>query len=78
VTVAFGASPPSVVLGWDVPSRLWPRISGAIVPVVNRILREAAVSSRRGLRGSVKLQEAERYRANVDVDGSLSVIFTYE
>ncbi len=55
VTVTFGASAPSLVLGWDVSPRLWSRISAAVVPVVSHIVRDAAVTFRRGLRGSVTL-----------------------
>ena len=78
VTVTFGANPPSVVLGWDVPPRLWPRMSGAVISIANRIVREGALSFRRALRLSVKLQEAEVYRVNADVDGNVTVVFTYE
>ena len=78
VTVTFNASPPSVVLGWDVPSRQWPRMSAAVVPIANRIVRDGALSYRRALRLSVKLQDAEMYRANADVDGNVTVVFVYE
>jgi hypothetical protein len=78
VTVTFNASPPSVVLGWDVPSRQWPRMSGAVVPIANRIVRDGALSYRRALRLSVKLQDAEMYRANADVDGNVTAVFVYD
>lgn len=78
VTVTFNASPPSIVLGWDVPPRLWPRLSAAVTQVANRIVRDGAMSFRRALRMSVKLQDAEMYRVNADVDGNLTVIFAYE
>ncbi len=78
VTVALNASPPSIVIGWDVPPRLWPRLSGSVAPVANRIVRDGAVFARRALRISVRLQEAEMYRANADVDGNVTVVFLYE
>lgn len=78
VNVAFGASPPSVVLAWDIPPRMWPRMSGAAIPVANRIVRDGALSFRRALRLSVKLQDVEMYRANADVDGNVTVVFVYE
>jgi hypothetical protein len=78
IVVTFSASPPSIVLGWDVPPRLWPRLSGAATQIANRIVRDGAVSFRRALRMSVKLQDAEMYRVNADVDGNLTVVFVYE
>ena len=76
--VVIQASPPSIVLGWDVPPRLWPRLSGAVTQVANRIVRDGAMSFRRALRMSVKLQDAEMYRVNADVDGNLTVVFVYD
>jgi len=78
VTVTFNATPPSVILGWDVPPRQWPRMSGAVVPIANRIVRDGALSYRRALRLSVKLQDAEMYRANADVDGNVTAVFVYD
>jgi hypothetical protein len=78
VTVSLGASPPSIVIGWDVPPRLWPRLSATMALVASRIVRDGAVFARRGIRLSVKLQGAEVYRANADVDGNVTVVFVYE
>lgn len=78
VTVALNANPPSIVIGWDVPPRLWPRLGGTVALVANRIVRDGALFARRALRLSVKLQGAEVYRANADADGSVTVIFVYE
>jgi hypothetical protein len=78
VTVALNANPPSIVIGWDVPPRLWPRLGGTVALVGNRIVRDGALFARRALRLSVKLQGAEMYRANADADGNVTVIFVYE
>lgn len=78
VTVALNANPPSIAIGWDVPPRLWPRFSGTLALVANRILRDGAIFARRALRISVRLQEAEMYRANADADGNVTAVFLYE
>ncbi len=78
VTVALNATPPLIVLGWDIPPRLWPRLGGAMATVANRIVRDGAIFARKALRMSVRLQGAEMYRANADVDGNVTVIFHYE
>lgn len=78
LTVTFNGNPPSLVLGWEIPPRLWPRINGAIIPIANRIARDGSLAYRRALRVSVKLQDAEMYRANADVDGNITVVFVYE
>ncbi len=78
VTVAFNANPPSIVIGLDIPPRLWPRFGGTVAPLANRIVREGALFARKAVRVSVKLQDAELYRANADVDGNVTVVFVYE
>jgi hypothetical protein len=78
VNVAFGASPVTIVLEWDVPPRFWARVGAAVVPVANRVAREGALFARKALRLIVKLQGAEMYRANAEADGSVSVVFQYE
>jgi hypothetical protein len=78
VTVALNASPPAIVLGWDVPPRLWPRLAASMAPVANRVVRDGAMFARKGLRLSLKLQGVEMYRANADVDGNVTVVFMYE
>lgn len=78
VSVALNASPPSILIGWDVPPRLWPRFSGNAALVANRVVRDGAISARKALRISVRLQDAEMYRANADVDGNVTVVFVYE
>jgi hypothetical protein len=78
IAVALGANPPSITLGWDVPLRMWPRLSATLGSVANRLVRDGALLARKGLRLSVRFQGAEVYRANADVDGNVSVIFVYE
>jgi hypothetical protein len=78
VTVALGANPPSIIIGWEVPPRLWPRLASSMAQVANRIVRDGALFARRAVRLSVKFQGAELYRANADVDGNVTVIFVYE
>ena len=53
-------------------------MSGAVVPIANRIVRDGALSYRRALRLSVKLQDAEMYRANADVDENITAVFVYD
>ncbi len=78
VTVLLSASPSSIAIGLDIPPRLWPRFGGAVAPVANRIVRDGALFARKAVRVSVKLQDAEMYRANADVDGNVTVVFVYE
>ncbi|MBI4573846.1 MAG: hypothetical protein HY713_11265 [candidate division NC10 bacterium] len=78
VTVALTASPPSIVLSWDIPLRVWPRLAGSVGLVANRIVRDGALFARRALQLRVNLQGAETYRVNADVDGNVTVVFIYE
>lgn len=78
VSVALNANPPSIVIGWDIPPRLWPRLGASLAPVASRVVRDGALFARRALRLSVRLQGAEMYRANADADGNVTVIFAYE
>ncbi len=78
VTVGLNANPSFIVLAWDIPPRLWPRLGGTVAAVANRIVRDGAIFARKGLRMSVRLQGAEMYRANADVDGNVTIIFHYE
>ncbi len=78
VTVALNANPPYIILTWDIPPRLWPRLGGTMASVANRIVRDGAIFARKAMRMIVRLQGAEMYRANADVDGNLTVVFYYE
>jgi len=78
VNVAFGASPVTITLEFDVPPHLWPRISASWIPVAHRVAREGVLFGRKALRFSLKLQGAEIYRANVDAEGNIVVVFQYE
>jgi hypothetical protein len=78
VTVTLNASPPSIVIGWDIPPRVWPRLTGSVGLVAIRIVRDGALFVRRALQLRVNLQGAETYRVNADVDGNVTVVFVYE
>lgn len=78
VSITLNATPPAIVLGWDVPPRLWPRFGSSLAVVANRIARDGALFARKGLRLSLKLQGSEMYRANADADGNVTVIFVYD
>lgn len=78
VTVALSGSPPSILIGLDIPPRLWPRFGGTMAQVANRIVRDGALYARKAVRVSVMLQGAETYRVNADADGNVTVVFVYE
>jgi hypothetical protein len=78
VNVVFSGSPVTLALEWDVPPRFWPRLGAAIMPVANRVGREAVAFGRKSVRLVVRLQGAEVYRINADTDGSITIVFQYE
>lgn len=78
VNVAFSVSPVSVALEWDVPPRFWPRLASTMTLVANRVARDGVFFGRKALRLVVKLQGAEVYRINAEMDGSVTVVFQYE
>ena len=78
LTVTLNGSPPSILIGVDIPPRLWPRFGGTMGQVANGVARDGALFARKAVRVSMMLQGAETYRVNADADGNITVVFVYE
>jgi hypothetical protein len=78
VAVHLGPPVAVVVLAWDVPLRLWPRVRGEIRRAGEALGHELSRSLRRAIRLFMRLEGSETLRLLADDEGKVTLVFSYD